>query len=38
VQRGHITIDDAYREARDTTLIDGYVQQLRELEARQKKK
>lgn len=38
VQRGLITLEDAYVESRDNTLLNGYVQQLKEQEARQKKR
>lgn len=38
VQKGLITIEDAYLESRDNTLLNGYMQQLKQLEQQQQKK
>ncbi len=38
VKQGAITIEDAFRESRDNTLLNGYMAELKEAEARQKKK
>ncbi len=38
VKRGLITLEDAYRESRDETLLNGYVQELKEMEAKAKKR
>jgi len=37
LKRGHITLEDAYLESRDNTLLNGYVAQMEEMQAKMAK-